>query len=107
MKYIKSFNENKKISDTTISITKGKGESGRYKTLYSKSKWFDDCEWFQIIEEEDYLIIRKCLGIEIPKNAKKFTKARRFGNFVSEIPIGQYHSDESESNSDELVIPIN
>jgi len=40
--------------------------------------------------------------MEVPKNAQKFSKTRRF-HFASELPKGTFDFDE-ESNEDKLVI---
>lgn len=79
------------------------GQTDRYRALYSNSKWFDECEWFSLIDNGNSLKIKKCLGIEIPKSAQKFTKSRHF-QFVSEIPFGHFEFDEDESDIDVLVI---
>ena len=49
------------------------------------------------------MTIKKCLGIEIPKNAQKFPKTKHF-QFTSELPIGKFEFDEDESDKDMLVI---
>lgn len=86
----------------SINVTKGSAE--RYRQFHSNSKWFDECEWFQLVDDMNgTLIIKKCLGIEIPKNSQKFTSSRHF-MCVSEIPLGRYEIDEEESSIDELVI---
>ena len=86
----------------SIHITNGRTE--RYRQFHSSSKWFDECELFQLIDNnEGLLLIRKCLGIEIPKNAQKFTSSRHF-MCRSEIPVGRYKIDEDESTIDELVV---
>ena len=84
-----------------ISITKGRTE--RYRSVYSNSNWFDECEWYQIKDDGECLVIKKCLGIEIPKNAQKFPKSKNF-QFTSELPIGKFEFDEDESDKDTLVI---
>ena len=84
----------------SISITKGRTD--RYKQLYSNSKWFDVTEYFDIQDDGESLIIKKCY-MEIPKTAQKFTSGRHF-QFVSELPLGTFDIDEEESNEDELVV---
>jgi len=84
------------------SITVYKGRADRYRDIYSKSSWFDNAEYFDIQDDGECLIIKKCY-MEIPKTAQKFTKARHF-QFVSELPLGTFDIDKDESNEDELVI---
>ena len=84
------------------SITIYKGRLNHYRVIYSKSSWFDNAEYFDIQDDGECLIIKKCY-LEIPKNAQKFTKARQF-QFVSELPLGTFDIDEDESNEDELFI---
>ena len=89
------------IASGSISITKGRTE--RYRAVYSNSNWFDECEWY-IIKDDGYcLTIKKCLGIEIHKNAQKFSKTKHF-QFTSELPIGKFEIDEYDSDKDTLVI---
>lgn len=97
----------KKKEQCTIPVVSGsinvhKGRSDRYRDIYSKSSWFDNAEYFDIKDDGECLIIKKCY-LEIPKNAQKFTKARHF-QFVSELPLGTFDIVEDESNEDELVI---
>ena len=98
-------NENKALSQTSvsgsISITKGRTE--RYRAVYSNSNWFDECEWYIIKDDGECLTIKKCLGMEMPKNAQKFPKTKHF-QFTSELPIGKFEFDEDESDKDTLVI---
>jgi hypothetical protein len=86
----------------SIHVTDGRTE--RYRQFHSASKWFDECEWFQLIDDMNgTLTIKKCMGIEIPKNAQKFTSSRHF-MCISEIPLGRYEIEEDESTIDELVV---
>lgn len=86
----------------SIHVTSGRTE--RYRQFHSASKWFDECEWFQLIDDMNgTLIIKKCMGIEMPKNAQKLTSSRHF-MCISEIPLGRYEIDEDESTIDELVV---
>jgi len=84
----------------SISITKGRAD--RYRQLYSSSEWFDGTEYFDIQDDGESLIIKKCY-MEIPKTAQKFTSGRHF-QFVSELPLGTFDIDEEESNDGELVV---
>jgi hypothetical protein len=53
----------------SIHVTDGRTE--RYRQFHSASKWFDECEWFQLIDDMNgTLTIKKCMGIEIPKMHK-------------------------------------
>ena len=90
------------IHGVSGSITVNKGRANRYKDIYSKSLWFDNAEYFDIQDDGEMLIIKKCY-MEIPKTAQKFTKTRHF-QFVSELPLGTFDIDEDESNEDELVV---
>lgn len=85
------------------SISVYDGRKDRYRQIESSSRWFDDEEYYVIKDDEDgCLTIKKCY-MEIPKNAIKFSKTRRF-HFVSQLPKGTFCFDEEESNEDELVI---
>ena len=84
----------------TIKVRKGK--SDRYKMIYSNCKWFEDAEYFDIQENNEVLVIKKCYMI-IPKTAQKSKKVGFF-YCVSELPLGTFNIDENESNEDELVI---
>ena len=83
-----------------ISITKGRLD--RYRQIYSSCKWFDGAEYFDIQDDGESLLIKKCY-MEIPKTAQKFTSSKHF-QFVSELPLGIFDIDEEESNEDELVV---
>ena len=84
----------------SISVTKGRED--RYKQLYSSSEWFNGAEYFNIQDDGESIVIKKCY-MEIPKTAQKFTSGRHF-QFVSELPLGTFDIDEEESNEDELVV---
>lgn len=84
------------------SISVYDGRTDRYRQIESSSRWFDNAEYFDIQDDGESLIIKKCY-MEIPKTAQKFSKIRRF-HFVSELPKGTFVFNEEESNEDELVI---
>ena len=84
----------------SINVTAGRNE--RYRQVHSNSKWFDNSEYFTIKDDGDCLKIKKC-GLQIPKNAQKFTSSRHF-MYVSELPLGRFEFDVEESSEDELVI---
>jgi hypothetical protein len=90
------------IPSVSGSITVYKPKNDRNRKIYCKSEWFNDVEYFEFIEEESFLLIRKCL-LEIPKKAIKMPKSRCF-DMVSELPIGTFSVDDEESTEDELVI---
>jgi hypothetical protein len=75
----------------------------RYRCIYSNSKWFEECEWYQIKDDGECITIKKCLGVEVPRKAQKFTKSKHF-QFVSELPTGKFEFDEEESTIDEVRI---
>jgi hypothetical protein len=84
----------------SINVTASINE--RYRQIHSNSKWFDNSEYFTIKDDGECLTIKKC-GLQIPKNAKKFTTSRHF-NYISELPLGRFEFDIDESSEDELVI---
>ena len=98
----KEQNEQCTILVVSGSITVYKGRADRYRAIYSKSSWFDNAEYFEIQDDGECVVIKKCY-LEMPKTAQKFTKSRNF-QFVSELPLGTFDIDEDESNEDELVI---
>jgi len=79
-----------------------KDKNDRMRKIYCKSEWFNGTEYFEFIEEESFLIIKRCL-LEIPKKAIKLPKGRSFDK-ASKLPLGTFSIDEEESNEDELVI---
>lgn len=95
------INKIKKITGS-ISI-KPTGIHGRYRFLYSQSKWFDGCEYFTIKDDGECLIIKKCTGIDMPKKAYKFSKSKKFC-LESDLPTGKFEIDKDESNEDILFI---
>jgi hypothetical protein len=84
----------------SINVTAGRNE--RYRQVHSNSKWFDSSEYFIIKDDLECITIKKC-GLQIPKNAQKFTSSRHF-MYVSELPLGRFEFDVEESSEDELVI---
>lgn len=90
------------IPSVSGSISVYDGRKDRYRQIESSSRWFDDEEYYVITDEDGCLTIKKCY-MEVPKNAQKFSKIRRF-HFVSSLPKGTFCFDEEESNEDELVI---
>ena len=79
---------------------------GCLKLRFHNKKWFNNCEFFTIINnlEYKYLHIKKHY-IDVPKKARN-VKDSEF-TFYSEIPAGNYEIDEYESNQDELIIYYN
>lgn len=89
----------------SISVTQGFKKQVAYRSIYSASKWFSDAEFYVFDYQPDCLRIKKCLCIEIPKQAHKISK----GNFtfITDIPIGVYHFDEEDTTHDEAIIYFN
>ena len=83
------------------SITISNGRNENYRQFKSNSKWFDDSEYFTLIESDNCLTIKKHY-MEIPKNAQK-TK-RGYFMCVSQLPIGKFEFDEDESSEDVVVV---
>jgi hypothetical protein len=88
----------------TITVSKIKGKSDRLRYYASNMEWFNDAEYFVFNENEHGFTIKKCLCIEIPKNAIKFNLRTQK---ESDVPEGKYEIDEEESTIDELVIYYN
>ena len=84
----------------TGSITVYKYKIERYRRLYSKSKWFNNSEYFTIKDDGECLKIRKC-GLQIPSFALKFCSQFLF---ICDLPLGKFNFDADESSEDELVI---
>ena len=62
----------------TIPIVSGSISICRYgrltqRAIKSKTKWFDECEYYTVEADEEGLIITKH-RMEIPKNAHRYTK---------------------------------
>jgi hypothetical protein len=77
------------------------GNTDRFRTFCSNSKWFDGSDYFSIKQEYGCLRIIKHY-LEIPYKARKVKKGQF--QYLSEIPIGRFEFDEEESTEDELVI---
>ena len=88
----------------TITVTKGRNKSETFRYIYSNADWFKEAEFYIFKENEYGFTVQKCLCIEIPNNAVKFTTQ---AHLFSQIPVGKYQIDEEESTTDELVIYYN
>lgn len=83
------------------SITISNGRNENYRQFKSNSKWFDNAEYFTLIECDNCLTIKKHY-MEVPKNAQKTNR----GYFMckSELPVGKFEFDEDESSEDVVVV---
>ena len=97
----KAHSEPLQQTDVSGSITISNGRTDRYRAIYSNSKWFNDAEYFTLIENENCLTINKHY-MEVPKNAQR-TK-RGYFMCLSELPIGRFEFDEDESSEDIVVV---
>ena len=93
--------ERNKIKEDTITLYPT-GSNGRRKNIYCKSNWFSDAEYFQFINEDGSLIIKKCY-LEIPKGAVKMSK-NGYLQLNIDIPLGTFDIDFEDSNEDEIVV---
>jgi hypothetical protein len=83
------------------SIIINKGRNDNYRQFKSNSDWFNNAEYFTLIENGNCLTIKKHY-IQVPKNAQK-TKTGHF-MCISELPIGKFEFDEDESSEDVVVV---
>ena len=83
------------------SITISNGRNENYRQFKSNSKWFNDAEYFTLMESDNCLTIKKHY-LEVPKNAQK-TK-RGYFMCISKLPIGKFEIDEDESSDDIVVV---
>jgi len=83
------------------SITISNGRNVNYRQFNSNSNWFNDAEYFTLIENENCLTIKKHY-MEVPKNAQKTTKG--YFMCLSELPIGKFEFDEDESSQDVVLV---
>ena len=94
----------KQAPDNVIFVSNGRGYS--YRQINTKSKFFFDCEYF-IIQEDDDTICFERAPLDAVNNIKKAVRYQgdwtKF-QFTSNVPIGQYVIDSEDSNEDRLVV---
>lgn len=93
-------------NDINICINKYRGD----KMIYCGSKWFEDCEYYNITLTECSIIFEKCYGINVSsksmkKNLNKFIHFYQKNNLEKfDLPYGKFDFDKEEINEDTAII---
>jgi len=100
-------NKNAETKQCTIPSVIGSISIHRYgrltqRAIKSKTKWFDECEYYTIEADEECIIITKC-RMEIQKKAHRYTKGTGL-KVEMDLPYGNFVFDDEESTEDELVV---
>ena len=86
------------------------GKLPNYRVLYINDKWFNHNEYYTIIQDPEYILIKRCSKLHTPKSAHKCCKTwGKYGHtfsIVSDIPTGVYKISMQESNEDQLIISL-
>jgi len=93
-----------------ISIIDNKSRNRFDKIIYCSSKWFDDCEYYNITLNEYSIIFEKCYGINITSRSRKKTYNKYLYFYEKnnlekfDLPFGKFDFDKEDSNEDKAII---
>ena len=84
-------------------ITIHKGNTNNKRGISCACKWFDDCEYYIIENNNNCLTFEKYYSLDKSNKALKRTGAKAF-MIISDLPLGKFFYDTEESTKDKLFI---
>lgn len=93
-----------------INILKFNSRYRADKRIHCVSKWFEDCEYYNVTITEYSIIFEKCYGISVSSKSRKKTDKKyiyiyeknNIENF--DLPYGKFEFDKEELNEDKAII---